>query len=104
MMGNTTTIATAEPNRFPPGPAPVTRSPVALLTYMRRMRGGAIDAVGERFERYGDIYYAQFLGRHVYVLRHPEHHREVLAGEHEAPIPIRRRLAELGVSSEEWPS
>lgn len=62
----------------PRGPAPVTKNPLSLLAYMRKMRKGAASVVGRRFERYGDIYYAPFLGRDVYVLRHPEHIREVL--------------------------
>jgi len=70
--------AGAGERRFPPGPAPVTRNPLSLLSYMRRMRGGAIETVGGRFEKYGDLYRAQFLGRDVYVMRHPDHIREVL--------------------------
>ena len=62
----------------PRGPAPVTKNPISLLAYMRKMRNGAASVVGRRFARYGDIYYAPFLGRDVYVLRHPEHIREVL--------------------------
>lgn len=45
---------------------------------MRKMRNGAAQVVLERFDAYGDIYYAPFLGRDVYVLRHPDHIREVL--------------------------
>lgn len=62
----------------PRGPAPVTKNPISLLSYMRRMRDGAAEIVEARFEQYGDIYYAPFLGRDVYVLRHPDHIREVL--------------------------
>ena len=62
----------------PAGPAPVTKNPFSLLGYMRKMRTGAASVVGGRFDRYGDIYYAPFLGRDVYVLRHPDHIREVL--------------------------
>lgn len=61
----------------PPGPEPVTQSPVSLLQYARRMRN-ALSVVGDRFERYGDVYYAPFLGRDVYVLRHPDQVHEVL--------------------------
>lgn len=64
--------------RRPLGPAPVTKNPISLLNYMRRMRSGAADIVEARFERFGDIYYAPFLGRDVYVVRHPEHIKEVL--------------------------
>jgi cytochrome P450 len=45
---------------------------------MRRMQSGAAARVGERFEQYGDLYCAPFLGRDVFVLRHPEHIEQVL--------------------------
>ena len=67
----------------PPGPPPVTRNPLSLLAYARRMRRGVAERIGERFERYGDVYYLPFLGRDVYVLRHPEHLHEVLIGQAE---------------------
>lgn len=62
----------------PPGPAPVTFNPLSLLAYSRRMRSGPTERVRERFEQYGDIYCAPFLGRDVFVLRHPDHLQEVL--------------------------
>jgi len=64
--------------RRPPGPPPVTRNPASLLRYMRRMRAGGAALVGRRFHRYGDLYYAPFLGRDVYVLRHPAHIEDAL--------------------------
>lgn len=64
-----------------PGPAPVTRNPISLLRYMKRMQSGAAARVGERFAEYGDIYCAPFLGRDVYVLRHPEHIEQVLVSQ-----------------------
>ncbi len=45
---------------------------------MRAMRRDAIGRIAGRFEQYGDLYYAPFLGRDVYVLRHPDHIRQVL--------------------------
>ena len=45
------------------------------------MRRGVAERIGERFELYGDAYYLTFLGRDVYVLRHPEHLHEVLIGQ-----------------------
>jgi cytochrome P450 len=42
------------------------------------MRSGPAERIRARFERYGDIYCARFLGRDVFVLRHPEHLQEVL--------------------------
>jgi cytochrome P450 len=65
----------------PPGPAPVTLNPLSLLAYSRRMRSGPTERIRERFERYGDIYCAPFLGRDVIVLRHPEHLHEVLVAQ-----------------------
>ncbi len=62
----------------PPGPAPVTKAPWSLLRYMQRMQAGGAALVGQRFERYGDLYYAPFLGRDVYVVRHPDHVQDVL--------------------------
>lgn len=52
--------------------------PWSIVPYANRMRKGGIDVVGERFTKYGDIYLAPFLGRDVYVMRHPDHLREVL--------------------------
>jgi cytochrome P450 len=65
----------------PPGPAPVTKNPLSLLAYARRMQSGAAERIGERFAEYGDIYYAPFMGRDVYVLRHPAHLHEVLVAQ-----------------------
>ncbi len=62
---------------LPPGPAPVGRGPLALAHYARRMRR-ALEVVGQRFEEYGDVYYAPFMGRDVYVLRDPAAIHEVL--------------------------
>jgi cytochrome P450 len=62
----------------PPGPGPVTKNPLSLLAYAQRMRRGVAERIGERFELYGDIYYAPFLGRDVYVFRHPAHLHEIL--------------------------
>ncbi|MDB4991263.1 MAG: Cytochrome [Myxococcaceae bacterium] len=35
-------------------------------------------AIAERFDRYGDLYALTFLGRSVYVTRHPEHIQQIL--------------------------
>lgn len=42
------------------------------------MRSDVVGRIAERFDQYGDLYRAPFLGRDVYVLRHPEHIQEVL--------------------------
>src|SRR6476619_1639543 len=62
---------------LPPGPPPAD-------TFVRRLRHSArffIDPVGtvaQRFERYGDVYRVQFKDNALYVLRHPDHIRDVL--------------------------
>lgn len=48
---------------------------------MQRMRRDPVARVQERFEQYGDLYYAPFLKRDVYVMRHPEHIHEVLVAQ-----------------------
>ncbi|HEX6240890.1 MAG TPA: cytochrome P450, partial [Polyangiales bacterium] len=62
----------------PPGPEPVTLHPRALLRQWRRMQRDPLQRVRERFERYGDVYRIAFLERERFVLRHPEHLRQVL--------------------------
>jgi cytochrome P450 len=41
------------------------------------MQADPIARVSERFERYGDVYYAPLLGRDIYALRHPADLHEV---------------------------
>jgi len=73
------TPITPSPRRSrPPGPPPVTKHPWSILRYASLMRNGGIDIVGRRFAEYGDLYFAPFLDRGVYVMRHPDHIREVL--------------------------
>lgn len=69
-----------QPKR-PPGPARVSANPLSLWAYMRRMQRDPVSRVAERFDAYGDIYYAPFMRRDVYVLRHPEHIHEVLVAQ-----------------------
>jgi cytochrome P450 len=97
----------------PPGPPRVTANPFSLFGYLRRMRRDPVGRVAERFERFGDMYYAPFLKRDVYVLRHPEHIHEVLiaqASKFEKPSvgltarQLRRLLGEglLNSNGELW--
>lgn len=103
----------AQPIKRPPGPERVSANPLSLWAYMRRMQRDPVGRVMERFEEYGDIYYAPFLRRDVYVLRHPEHIHEVLvaqAGKFEKPSEgltanqLRRLLGEglLNSNGELW--
>ncbi len=64
---------------LPPGPLP--RSPgLGSLPYYLRFATDPIGFVRERFEKYGDIYFAATRGapNGLYVLRRPEHLKEVL--------------------------
>jgi cytochrome P450 len=70
-----------QPIKRPPGPERVSANPLSLWAYMRRMQRDPVGRVMERFAEYGDIYYAPFLRRDVYVLRHPEHIHEVLVAQ-----------------------
>lgn len=63
---------------LPPGPAPVTLAPWSLLPYLRGMRRDSVGMVGERFARYGRLYYAPFLGRPVYALADHRDAQQVL--------------------------
>ena len=62
---------------LPPGPPPRD----GVLAHARYFAGFLLDPigfVGQRFERYGDVYYAPSGGTGLYVIRHPDHLREVL--------------------------
>lgn len=61
----------------PPGP-PARRGPWDDAVYFTRFFLDPLGFVGERFEQYGDIYYAPSGGVGLYVLRDPEHIWEVL--------------------------
>lgn len=71
--------------RLPPGPPP-RRSLVDSLVYYASFYFDALGFVEERFERYGDLYFvgsrAPTLAgadRGLYVLKHPDHLRELLS-------------------------
>jgi len=61
----------------PPGPSP-RRGWIDSLGYYYRFYTDPIAFVGNRFEEYGDIYYAPSKGVGLYVLRHPDHLWQVL--------------------------
>lgn len=66
------------PATVPPGP-PLRRGGLRSLPYYYRFATDPLGVVAERFDRYGDIYYAPSDGTGLYVLRHPDHIRQVLA-------------------------
>lgn len=61
----------------PPGPPPRRAGVVSALRYAASFYFDPFAFVGSRFDRYGDIYYAPSGGVGLYVLRHPDHIREV---------------------------
>lgn len=63
---------------FPPGPPPVPRNPISLLRYFLKLRKDNVGFVRERFETYGDMYFAPLGQTQLFVTRHPEHIQEVL--------------------------
>jgi cytochrome P450 len=62
---------------LPPGPPP-RDGIVASARYFAGFFFDPIGFVSQRFATYGDIYYAPSGGTGLYVLRHPDHLREVL--------------------------
>ena len=70
-------MPSAAATAFPPGPPP-RDGVIAKARYFAGFLLNPIGFVGERFESYGDIYYAPSGGTGLYVLRHPDHLREVL--------------------------
>ena len=68
----------AEPVRFPPGPPRRPGKVLGSIGYYMRFASDPIRYVGERFETYGDFYYAPGPDGHLYGIRHPDHLQEVL--------------------------
>lgn len=65
---------TTNPAR-PPGPQP---GLAAKARFLYGMATDAVGTVGARFDRYGDVYYVPNDEGGLYVLKHPEHLRQVL--------------------------
>lgn len=64
--------------RVPPGPPPRKRGLISTLRYGMAFFSDPIGFVGGRFAQYGDIYYAPSGGVGLYVLKDPDHVRDVL--------------------------
>lgn len=62
---------------FPPGPPRRKANLIGQLRYFWNFATDPIGFVARRFDRYGDMYYAPASDGHLYVLRHPDHMREV---------------------------
>ncbi|NUP06067.1 MAG: cytochrome P450 [Polyangiaceae bacterium] len=85
--GRTSTDSTHAPANkqgFPPGPPPRKAGVVESLRYAAAFFFDPFSFVGSRFERYGDIYYAPSNGVGLYVLKHPDHIRDVLITQSDA--------------------
>jgi cytochrome P450 len=63
---------------LPPGPPPRPGGILPTLRYYLNFARGPFRFIQQRFDRYGDIYCARNPDGALYVLRHPEHFREVL--------------------------
>ena len=105
-----TTLATKPATDFPPGPPP-RKGAVSSLKYYAGFALDPIGFVANRFEKYGDIYYAPNDDGGLFVLRHPDHLREVLTTrassftkEHTAFAQLSRVLGEglLTSDGETW--
>jgi len=67
----------SDSSTFPPGP-PLRKGVVSQARYYAGFIRDPLAFVSSRFERYGDIYYAPSSGGGLYVVKHPDHLREVL--------------------------
>jgi cytochrome P450 len=62
----------------PPGPPPRKKGLVPALRYYGNFIRGPFAFIRQRFDEYGDLYRAPNPDGALYVLRHPDHFREVL--------------------------
>lgn len=68
----------ADTDNIPPGPPPRAKGLLPSLRYYLNFMADPFAFIGERFEQYGDIYCARNPDGALFVLRHPDHIREVL--------------------------
>jgi cytochrome P450 len=67
------------PNERPPGPALRKKGVLSRIAFGANFLLNPLGFVGSRFAQYGDIYYVpEREGAGLYVLRHPDHIRDVL--------------------------
>jgi len=71
-------------SELPPGPAARSTGLVGTVRYGLAFLRDPFGFVGGRFERFGDIYYAPSGGVGLYVVRHPDHVRDVLVTQADA--------------------
>jgi cytochrome P450 len=70
--------AAAAPPRVPPGPPPRRGRLLGSIAYYLRFALDPIRVIRDRFEAYGDLYYAPSADGGLYAIRHPDHLQEVL--------------------------
>lgn len=68
----------AIPPSLPPGPPPRTKGLLSSLRYYSNFIADPFAFISARFDQYGDLYCAPNPDGALYVLRHPDHLREVL--------------------------
>src|SRR3990167_3796162 len=73
-----TNTYTATIGTTPPGPAPRTKGLLSSIRYYSNFIADPFAFINTRFDQYGDIYCAPNPDGALYVLRHPDHLREVL--------------------------
>ena len=73
-----TNACIANTDTFPPGPPPRNKSLLSSLRYYANFIADPFAFINSRFDQYGDIYCAPNPDGALYVLRHPDHLREVL--------------------------
>ena len=104
------TAVSSAPTALPPGPPP-RKGLVRSLKYYAAFALDPIGFVANRFATYGDVYYAPNDDGGLFVLRHPDHLREVLTTrassftkEHTAFAQLSRVLGEglLTSDGETW--
>lgn len=69
---------------LPPGPPARTGGVVSSIRYAANFFLDPFGFVGSRFEKYGDVYYAPSNDVGLYVIRHPDHIRDVLVTQADA--------------------
>ena len=73
-----TSAISANLDSIPPGPPPRTKSLLSSVKYYANFISDPFAFINSRFEQYGDLYCAPNPDGALYVLRHPDHIREVL--------------------------
>lgn len=82
----------------PPGPPPRSGGVLDTLKYYYNFFADPIGFVSGRFTRYGDVYYVDTKDGGLYVIRHPDHMRQVLvtdAASYRKTHAALRRISEV---------